>query len=167
MKSWSIKHHMWKCFKSNKLGCFCFHNHHQFQEPAVWRRWVRMNVLHCPRSFVKVHCPLNAVQLIRCPHLLLLYSGLKRLLQLRRPFYFFPSSMILSSTRLCRLSFPSKSLVSSIDAVILQFLYSRTARVTKCRVVFQLSEMTLVEFLETQAKSNSLGYKQNYLNIFQ
>jgi len=34
------------------------HNH-QFLSPAIWWRWVRMNDLHCPRSFVKSTAPLN------------------------------------------------------------------------------------------------------------
>src|SRR6218665_2253916 len=28
-------------------------HHHQFLTPAIWRRWIRINDLHCPRSFVK------------------------------------------------------------------------------------------------------------------
>jgi len=30
----------------------------QFLTPAIWRRWVRMNDLHCPRSFVQSISPL-------------------------------------------------------------------------------------------------------------
>src|SRR6218665_2271707 len=35
------------------------HHHHQFLTPAIWRRWIRMNDLHCPPSFVKSIAPLN------------------------------------------------------------------------------------------------------------
>src|SRR6218665_424095 len=35
------------------------YHHHQFLMPAIWRRWVPMNDLHCPRSFVKSIAPLN------------------------------------------------------------------------------------------------------------
>ena len=34
-------------------------HHHQFLTPAIWRRWVRMNDFHCPRSVVKSIAPLN------------------------------------------------------------------------------------------------------------
>src|SRR6218665_282924 len=36
----------------------CYHRH-QFLMPANGRRWVRMNDLHCPRSFVKSIAPPN------------------------------------------------------------------------------------------------------------
>src|SRR6218665_3809417 len=35
------------------------HQQHQFLTPSIWRRWVRMNYLHCPRSFVKSITPLS------------------------------------------------------------------------------------------------------------
>src|SRR6218665_751585 len=35
------------------------HHHHQCLTPSIWGRWVRMNDLHCPRSFVKSFAPLN------------------------------------------------------------------------------------------------------------
>src|SRR5688572_12006323 len=34
-------------------------HHHQFLMPAIWRRWVRIYDLHCPRSFVKFIAPLS------------------------------------------------------------------------------------------------------------
>ena len=41
-----------------------YHHHHhqqqqQFLTQAIWQQWVRMNDLHCPRSFVKFIAPLN------------------------------------------------------------------------------------------------------------
>jgi len=35
------------------------HHHHQFLTPAIWQRLVRMNDLHCPRSFVKFIAPFS------------------------------------------------------------------------------------------------------------
>jgi len=35
------------------------HHHHQFLMPTIWRRRVRMNDLHCLRSFVKSTTFLN------------------------------------------------------------------------------------------------------------
>ena len=49
---------------------YMYHHHHQFLTPAIWRRWVRMNDLHCTRSFVKSPLlPSMSVQLIQCPPL--------------------------------------------------------------------------------------------------
>ena len=41
------------------LSIYDNHHYHPFLTPAIWRRWVRMNYLHCPRSFVKSIASLN------------------------------------------------------------------------------------------------------------
>src|SRR6218665_3794965 len=38
-------------------------SHHQFLTQAIWRCWVRINYLHCSRSFVK-----SAASHCVCPH---------------------------------------------------------------------------------------------------
>jgi len=43
----------------NLLKSFKLSFHHQFLPPTIWRRWVRMNDLHCPQSFVKSIAPLS------------------------------------------------------------------------------------------------------------
>lgn len=54
--------------------------HHQFLTPATWLRWVQINDLQCPRSFVKPTAPplLVFVQEMLCPHL---YNYLPSLVQ--------------------------------------------------------------------------------------
>ena len=38
------------------------HHHHQFLTPAIWRRWVRINYLHCPQSLLKSIAPISVSQ---------------------------------------------------------------------------------------------------------
>src|SRR6218665_2535266 len=68
---------------------------HQFLTPANWRRWVRMNDLHCPRSFVSSIAPLNVSPTDSMFSFIL--SIIQRILGLS--LFLFPSNLACSASR--------------------------------------------------------------------
>jgi len=73
------------------------YHHHQFLTPATWRRWVRINDLHCPRSLVKSIAPLSVSPSdVMSSFIYIVYPALSGL-----PLCLFPSNPACST--LCRI----------------------------------------------------------------
>src|SRR6218665_251406 len=72
------------------------HHHHQFLTPAILQRWVRMNDLRCPRSFVKSIAPLNVSPIDVVSSL-----SLSIHCSLGLPLFLFPSNLAVTCKILC------------------------------------------------------------------
>src|SRR6218665_2560390 len=110
-------------YRSTSNGLHHYHHQHQFLSPAIWRRWVQMNDLHCRRLLVKSIASVNVSAIDSV-------SSFTLSVHPSLPFFPFPLNLAYYVVSLCenvqlerrRRSWKAVPIVNTVTPIVLQLV---------------------------------------------